>query len=502
MNLSSWKSLAVLTVILLTNFAAGCATNPVSGRPEVTLVSDEKERELGAREALKVERTMGLIQDSELVAYVKALGGRLAAHSPRRDVDYSFYVVDMAEPNAFALPGGYVYVSRGLLALVNSEDELAGVMGHEIAHVAARHAVQRVTAATATSPVRIATGIAGAVTGIVAPRLGETIAGVGQVTSALVIAPYSRSQEREADRVGQEIVADAGWDPNGLSSMLETLGREEALASGEARQNSFFATHPSMPERVSKTTEHATELKSSAAHPIARDRADLLAKLEGLLLGKDPAQGVFIENQFLQPILDFFLQFPAGWQNQNNRDFVAAKDPGGKGLVVVGIAGEGNDPVEVVRQLEQEQEKRLLENAEQKKINGLQAVQMNAAVDTSEGRMGAAITWIAHKGLVFQIVGTSPVKNFNDYQEVFSETAHSFRPLTESDSSRIKEARLRIVRAQDEKTLSKLIQRVDSNWTPAKAAVANGIQPDDRLQEGHLIKVSIQQPYKPDRAGP
>jgi predicted Zn-dependent protease len=257
-----------------------------------------------------------------------------------------------------------------------------------------------------------------------------------------------------------------------------------------------------MPERVSQTTEHATELKTSAANPIARDRADLLAKLEGLLLGNDPAQGVFIENQFLQPILDFFLLFPAGWQNQNNHDFVAAKDPGGKGLVVVGIAGEGNDPVEVVRQLEQEQETRLLENAEQKKINGLQAVQMKAKVDTSEGRMGAAITWIAHKGHVFQIAGISPVEKFNDYQEVFSETAHSFRPLTKSESSRIKEARLRIVRARDGETLSKLIQRVDSNWTPAKAAVANGIQPDDCLQEGHLIKVSIQEPYKPDRAGP
>ncbi|MBW1837936.1 MAG: M48 family metalloprotease, partial [Deltaproteobacteria bacterium] len=447
MNLLPGKLIAVSAIILVTCLAAGCAINPVSGRPEVTLISENTERELGTREALKVEQTMGLVQDPELVAYVETLGGRLAAHSPRRDVDYTFHVVDMVEPNAFALPGGYVYVSRGLLALANSEDELAGVMGHEIAHVAARHAAQRVTATTATAPVRIATGIAGAVTGIVAPGVGETIAGVGQVTSALVIAPYSRSQEREADRVGQEIVADAGWDPNGLSSMLETLGHEEALASGEARQNSFFATHPSMPERVSQTTEHAAELKSAAANPIARDRADLLAKLEGLLLGNDPAQGVFIENQFLQPILDFFLLFPAGWQNQNNHDFVAAKDPGGKGLVVVGIAGEGNDPVEVLRQMEQKQGKKLLENAEQKKINGLQAVQMKATVDTSEGRMGAAITWIAHKGLVFQIAGISPVENFNDYQEVFSATAHSFRPLTESDSSRIKEARLRIVRA-------------------------------------------------------
>jgi predicted Zn-dependent protease len=284
--------------------------------------------------------------------------------------------------------------------------------------------------------------------------------------------------------------------------MLETLGREETLASGgKPRQNSFFATHPSTPERVSQTTEHATELKVSAAKPIARDRADLLTKLEGLLLGNDPAQGVFIKNQFLQPVLDFFLQFPDGWQNQNKPDFVAAKDPDGKGLVVVGIAGEGNDPAEIVRQLEQEQETRLLENAEQKEINGLKAVQINARVDTSDGRMGTVMTWIAHKGLVFQITGISPVKNFNDYQTAFSETAQSFRPLTDSDSSRIKEARLRIVRAQDGETLSSLTRRVKSNWTPEKTAIANGIQPDDRLKEGHPVKVSIQQPYRPVRTG-
>jgi len=195
----------LLGMYLLAFFLSGCAVNPVSGRPEAVLISAEEERELGAQEAKNVEKTMGLVVDPEIVAYVKTLGSRLAEQSPRQDVHYTFQIVDMEAPNAFALPGGYVYVSRGLLVLVNSEDELAGVMGHEIGHVAGRHAVQRITRVAATSPLRIATGIAGAAVSIVTPRVGTAIADVGQVATALVIAPYSRDQEREADRVGQEI---------------------------------------------------------------------------------------------------------------------------------------------------------------------------------------------------------------------------------------------------------------------------------------------------------
>ena len=134
--------------------ASACAVNPVSGRPEFTVVSEAHERELGEEESRKVAAEMGLYDDPTLVAYVRSVGERLAAVSPRRDVAYTFQIVDMEEPNAFALPGGYIYVSRGLLALTNDEDELAGIVGHEIGHVAAKHAVRRVSRAAPLSIVR------------------------------------------------------------------------------------------------------------------------------------------------------------------------------------------------------------------------------------------------------------------------------------------------------------------------------------------------------------
>lgn len=484
-----------LGMILFMFFVTGCAQNPVSGRPEVALISTEKEQEIGANLARQIEESVGVLEDGELVAYVESLGRRLSEHSPRQDVEYTFNVLDMVEPNAFALPGGYVYVSRGLIALVNSEDELAGVIAHEIAHVAARHAVQRVNVAAATSPVWIATGITGLATSIVAPRLGQMVAGIGQMASGAVLAPYSRDQEKQADRIGQDLAATVGYDPIGISTFLETLDRYERLQSEERRRRSFFATHPSTPDRVSRTARQAADLTPADEKPIAKDRPDLLTRLDGLLVGNSPAEGVFIENRFLQPILDFTLRFPPNWEAVNGRNFVAAQAPDENALVLLHIAGKGDDPLKVAKTLEEQLGISLLENAESTQIGGLTAVRSVAVVRGSRGKVGLDLTWIGHGGVVYQITGMSPATKFEQYRKVLGETAESFRPLSDLERSTIEEARLRIVPARGGETLDQLVKRVGGVWTPEETAVANGIRPDASLREGQLIKVPIRQPY-------
>src|SRR5213594_2313734 len=218
-----------------------CTRNPVSGRAELTIMSSAEERRIGAEQAAEVARTIGLVDDPRLGTYVQEVGRRLAARSPCRDVTYTFAVVDMAEPNAFALPGGEIFVSRGLLVLANSEDELAGVLGHEIGHVAARHAARRVTRA---APLAVVTALGAGITGLVSPLVGGLLGGIGELANSALLAPYSRDQEREADCVGQEIVAGAGYDPAAFSTFLHTLEREEAQHRDQARAWSFFATHP------------------------------------------------------------------------------------------------------------------------------------------------------------------------------------------------------------------------------------------------------------------
>jgi predicted Zn-dependent protease len=460
----------------------------VSGRPEVVLVSTAKEREIGREEAEKVDALMGLVTEARPGAYVQEIGRRLAEHSPRQDVEYRFHVVDTPEPNAFALPGGYVYVSRGLLALVNAEDELAGVIGHEIGHVAARHHVQRVTLAT---PFAIVLGLPAAIVGTVSKTLGSVVAIPGQLTGGLVLAGHSRKQEREADRIGMQIAASAGWDPGALSSFLYTLEREDELNLGETRETDFFDSHPSMPERVEDTAKLAETMEWNPSQPIAAGHKALLDRLEGLLVGPNPAEGVFAEGDFLHPELDFALSLPPEWETQNQPQFVIAIPPdgGGKTAIVLGLIEEGEDPVEAARA--DKLDERLLESLEHLEINGLRA----ARVVTEVRGSGFDLTWIAHEGRVYRIASVSPASEFARHRDTFLGVAESFRPLRGEDRARIREDRLRVRAAREGESLEGFLERTGGTWSPSQAVVANGLGDDLRLGHGQLLKVPIPQRY-------
>ena len=223
-------------VATMAMLAGGCAT-----------MSPSEERRLGQEAAEEVEQTVGLVRDPKLVGYVRQVGGRLAQAAQRPDITWRFNVADDPEANAFALPGGWVYVTRGLLALLNSEDELAGVLGHEMAHVLERHAARRVSAAT---PFAVIFGVPAAILGTVSPTLGGIVSGTGRAASSVALASYSRDQEREADQRGVVLIARAGYDPTALAAFLRTLEREEALAGQNPDRARFLSSHPATPERV------------------------------------------------------------------------------------------------------------------------------------------------------------------------------------------------------------------------------------------------------------
>jgi predicted Zn-dependent protease len=474
--------------------ASGCAVNPVSGRPELSVVSEARERELGAEEARRVVETMGLLDDAALVAYVRAVGERLVLGLPANDTKYTFSVVDMDQPNAFALPGGYVYVSRGLLALLNSEDELAGVVGHEIGHVAARHAVQRATRA---APLAVLTGLGAAVTGIVSPALGGLVGGIGDVAGALVLAPYSRGQEEEADRVGQELAAKAGWDAAGLSRALRSLEREEALHGGKSRGMSFFATHPPLPRRVADTEGYARTLERGSGTPIARGETAFLRKLEDLPVGPRAADGVFEGETFLHPDLAFHVRFPRGWKTANTRTIVGATAPDEHAVVGLESLGEGSDPEAALRALEREAKVDLSRDAERFTINGLPAVRTHALARSREGPVALDLTWIAYRGKMYRFTGAARPDAADAARPAFRETAKTFGPISTSERARVREARLRIVAARAGETLRDVVARTNATWSVEMAAAANALEPSARLDAGRLVKVPVMQPYSP-----
>ena len=481
----------LLSCLLLASLqATACSINPVSRWPEVTLISVEQEKKIGAEEAKKVEAQMGLLDDAQFLSYLDALGQRLAKESPRQDVTYQFHVADMAEPNAFAIPGGYVYVSRGLLALVNSEDELAGVVGHEIGHVAARHTVQKISRQ---GPFAAVFGIASGLAGLVVPFVGNIIGGIGDLTQGVLFSPYSRGQETEADRVGQEMAAKAGWDPAALSSFLNTLEREVELMSKEPRKPGFFDSHPATPDRVRKTAKYAKELKPASRAPISATHELFLARLDGMVSGQRAANGIFEGRTFLHPDLNFLVQFPETWQHENTPQKLVSAAPNGEGAVIVGAVAEGTDPLDGAREVEKKTKSDVVAKTEKLTIGGLPAAHTQIKAD---GRVTLDITWIAHGGLIYQVAGLAPTKQFDTLQPLFHSIAHSFRPLSASERAGIKEKRIRLVKAQAGESIEALAARTNSAWKKEQITVMNNLVAGDQLKEGQVIKVAIAEPYE------
>ncbi len=469
--------------------AVACAINPVTGRPEMVLVSAEKEREVGREEAKNIEATMGIAEHARARAYVRAIGRRLAVHSPRQDVEYTFDVVDTPEPNAFALPGGPVYVSRGLLALANSEDELAGVIGHEIGHIAARHVVQRVSV---TAPLAVVVGIPSAIVGMVSKPLGRAVAAPG----ALAMASHSRGQEHDADRIGIDLAAASGYDPSALPRILETMEREAALQASERRRSHFFDSHPATEDRVERAAKHATGLAVGAPDRVAPDRAGTLAQLAGLRVGENPAYGVFLDQRFVHPELGFSLDFPTEWKTLNQPLYVVGVAPESdqRAFAMLQLAAEGSDPREGARA--DGLDPKLIPSLELMHVNGLPATRVISA----QKQATFHLTWIALGDSIYRVACVAETAQWPRYVRACEDTAASFRPLASKDRSRIREEQLRVVRARPGEDLGRVVGRADSTWDAERAAIANALAgPTATLPAGFGVKLAVSRPYAPSQ---
>lgn len=485
--------LRVMLAACLALAASACATNPATGRREVILTSAEEESRTGAQAAKQVEAQMGLVRDPELQSYVEKLGARLAMNSPRRDVQYRFAIADMPETNAFALPGGYIYVSRGLLALANSEAELANVIGHEIGHVAARHHARQQTRATGVGLLSTLGTIAAAV--LAGPGAAQMVGAVSQVAGAGIIASYSRDQERESDDIGQRIAAQSGYDPAEMAEFLGALGREtEVAAHGRVRAPSFLDSHPATPERVGATRARAGTLAVVPQPALARDRDAFLALLDGLMVGPDPAQGMFEGTHFLHADMDLHLRFPAEWRTQNTPEQVAAGAPQGDALIGMELQGEGDDPREAAQLFLQNVPLRVVEDGALR-VEGLRAYRVIGAAQDS----AAHLTWIAYRGRIFRLTGLSSPTQFRAYRPLFDRTAETFRPLTEAERGLFKRRVLAIATARAGETLEAFGRRTGNGWGIEQTAVANGLRPGDPLRAGMKLKIAKELPYTPQR---
>jgi len=488
------RRIATFAWIAVTIGLIACAADPGARRSR-RVMSEADEIALGKEAAAQVEQLMGFSGSAELQAYVSRIGKRLVRRSARSQLDYEFHVVDMKEPNAFALPGGFIYISRGLLAIMNTEDELAAVIGHEIAHVAARHSVQRQAKSRKWIPLQVLAGIGGAAASVVSPELGSVVAGAGQLPAALVIASYSRKQETEADRLGQQYIAAEGWDPDALADSMDALTRAQELAGGgDPNRMSFFDSHPTTPSRARDGRAYAKTLSVGTPNRIAVDRAAFVQRLDGIVLGDSAKAGAFIGSLFVHPDLGFALRFPRGWKHENAATVVLSYPKDESAVLALEVAGKGTNPAAAADRFDREIP---LTQRKATQINGLPAVAGVARVTDGGQEVYASVTWIAKDGLVYQVLGACPAERWSEHRPKFEAAAQSFRAPTTTELQNVYENRLRLVEASGGETVSSAAKRGGNNWSPARMAAANAMATSDKLTAGEPIKISRRERYQP-----
>jgi predicted Zn-dependent protease len=469
---------------------AGCALNPVTRQPELSTMSTEREAEIGAEVSKVVAEQIGLVEDPKLGRYVDEVGQRLAKRSPRQDTAYHFAVADMEVPNAFALPGGWIYVSRGLLVLTNSEAELANVLGHEIGHVAARHASSREAHSIGAGLL----SMLGSVVSTATLGAGSGIGQLFQIAGAGVIASYSRGQERQADEIGQELAAFSGWDPEALSRFLETLEIDTEVEGEPSQLPDFLSSHPLTRERITKSAQHAATLTVAPGAPITASREAFLKKLDGLIVGPDPAHGLFRDSRFLHPGLAMTVDFPSGWTTHNSERVVAAISPDEDALIALQIQEEGSDPKAAAVRFS-EAHRLALTDERALTIGGRAAYRAIAIAQTRDGRLGLDLCWIAHRDMIFRFTGMAPADRFGRHQAALARTGQSFGTLSATELASVHDLRLRVVRAQGGESLAALSRRTGNTMSLEKTAIANSLASDAVLTADEPVKIAIKVRY-------
>jgi predicted Zn-dependent protease len=479
----------LLIAALLTGSLAACTQNPATGERSFTaFMSPEEEVQIGRDEHPKIVAQFGgEYADPRVREYVSRIGKSLAARSELPDLDWHFTVLNSDMVNAFALPGGYIYVTRGLLALASSEAELAGVLGHEIAHVTARHSAQRYSrGAIAQGGTVLATVIGGVLLGDTGAQLAQTVVGGG---AQLALASYSRDQEFQADQLGVRYLARASYDPAAMARFLEKLQAETVLQAelagrpNAANEFSLMQSHPRTPDRV----RDAIAEVGAAARPenprVLRD--EYLRMIDGLSWGGDPANGFVKDAVFIHPGLRFRFEVPAGFRIINNPDSVVALGPGGAQIRF------DADPKAPRGRLGAHLAGMNLQRIQELTIDGLPAATgVGRARAQNGGTFDARMALIAGSGNVWRFMFVTPAGALGRHDADFQRTLASFNQLTASQAAATRPYRVRTVRVSESDTQQSLAARMATRDAALRRfQVLNGLNEGERLQPGQLVKI-------------
>jgi predicted Zn-dependent protease len=470
-----WAVPTILPATALT--ALSCAVNPATGERELMLVSESQEIQMGLQADPAIVSQFGIYEDEGLQQYLDQIGKKMAARSERPDLPWTFRLVDDPVINAFAVPGGFIYITRGILAFFNSEAELASVVGHEIGHVTARHSAQQMSQQQL-AQIGL---IAGAV--LVPDQYSELVLGVGGVGMQLLFLKFSRDDERQADDLGMRYIVRAGYDASEMPGVYTMLGRVSA-ASGGQRAPEWQSTHPDPEDREQRMLAHLDTLRNNGT---IVNEDGYLQRLHGLVYGVNPRQGFFRESEFLHPDLQFRMQFPAGWKTANYAAGVMAQSPNGDASMQLTLS-EITTADAAARALAQEEG--IQAGAVQATtINGLRGSIVPFSITQDDGSVVRGVgTFVEHGGRVFQLVGLSTAAAWSGYQGAITASHRSFAPLTDQRLLAVQPLTLSIIRLDRAMTLAEFHRRYPSQIEVERLALLNGVEVGAMLPEGRLVK--------------
>jgi len=461
-------------------FLSGCAMNPVTGRKQFVMMSEGQEIGMGKESDPQVMAFFGSYDDPRLQKFINEKGQEMVKVSHRSKLAYEFKIVDSPVINAFAVPGGYVYFTRGIMAHFNNEAEFAGVLGHEIGHITARHSVIQQRNAML--------GQLGIIAGVMlVPELSQFVEPLS-AGMQLAMMSFGRDAERQSDKLGVEYSSRIGYDASEMAGFFETLERQDKVAGGE-KVPEFLSTHPSPEERNITVAKLAGEWKTKLKLTNPKvNRESYLKLIDGLVVGEDPKQGFVENNFFYHPVMKFQFSIPGGWKLQNTPQQVQMAPENGEALLMLTLAGKGGLD-ETASQMLQQYQLTLVESKKEN-INGLNSILLIADQKQEKGTIRVLSALIEYEGNNYSLMGISELSKFANYQSEFLFTIRNFKRLTDADKINRKPEVVRIKTIPQSMTAQAAFQSFNM---PAsryeELAILNGMLLTDKLSKGSLIKV-------------
>jgi predicted Zn-dependent protease len=473
----------LLTASALAGLAA-CATNPVTGEPDLVLMSQGEELALGREYDKEVLKQYRKLDDPPLQAYVNRIGQRLASRSHRSDIQYHFTVLDSSEVNAFALPGGYVYITRGMLAYLDTDAELAAVLGHEIGHVTARHAVRQHTTST----------VIGLIGSIVSARTGSGAANdLSNVLGLAIVRGYGREHELEADRLGAEYLARSGYDPEAMLQVIRVLKAQEQYEIAAAKQegrdanvyHGLFSTHPDNDQRLQTVIQAANSQRTRPYQ--SANRSGYLQQLKGLTFGPGEQDGVLRGRDFYHRPLNFTLRFPDRWRVENLPDRLVAVGPEKDSVMAVRVrpVKTGQDVRTVYGELFGSENLSSARPVQGRTPGYTGLAALRTPFGNRTGRV--AVLRLGNHDFVFAAANQS--NRIGDIDPQVLATQNSLRPLTTAEQRLAQPKRIQLIHVKAGDTWDSLARQSAFTYHASEQLrLLNGRFPDGRLAPGETLK--------------